>query len=113
MKIHLALGCLLLAASMAHGQPTNLNCTYETGQSTVPFTFDEQAGTASFDNQPTSRATFTATEITWEVNTDTYTSHYWYTVNRTTGELHQRAHGKKSGNEATFRYNCSVAQKRF
>lgn len=111
MKFRIALVGLFLSLAMAHAQPTNLNCTYENGASTHPFTFDEEAGSASFDNQPTSRATFTGTQITWE-NTDG-SADLWYTVNRTTGELLERARGKKSGNQATFRYNCSVAQKKF
>ncbi|HWW14291.1 MAG TPA: hypothetical protein VN310_06495 [Candidatus Dormibacteraeota bacterium] len=118
MKFRIALTGFLLCFTLAHAQPTNLTCTYEnTGRDEHALTFDESAGTAAFDfeqqAQAPAHATFTDTQITWEVNQENNSSRFWYTLSRTTGQLNQRARGRKSGNEGTFVWQCSVAQKKF
>jgi len=115
MKFRIALTGFLLCFTLAHAQPTNLDCTYhEAGSVTsLPMTFDESAGTASLGNQPSAHATFTETQITWEVNQEKDNMRFWYTLSRTTGELNERVQGKKSGRDSFVVWQCSVAQKKF
>lgn len=99
------LSAIVLVAPAAKAQPVDLTCKQTNSSAEGRVTFDENAGTAgfaAFGNVPSSPATFTDKQITWDYkypNGRTY-----FTLSRTTGTL------QESGAE---NWHCEVAQTKF
>ena len=108
----------ILLASLATGalaEPTNLTCTGgATGAMGSQVVFDESAKTASFGSDPVSAATFSNTDIVWQVEymqagTEINAS---YQLSRSTLAMTRDIIEKGQTNgQFHFVYNCAVATK--
>jgi hypothetical protein len=116
MKRFITLSLVILALSLAaFAQSTTLTCigpTEYNGSREVKVVFDEVAGTASWNENPSSTATFTDREISWQsVNGDTD-----FNLSRMTGVLRSSAECSDRGclvSRTVTHWQCDATQKKF
>ena len=108
-----------LLAANAIGSPVDLVCTRESDKQTIQLAVDESAGTATFVNERSWNAEFTAATVKWAVDgtTPNVNWHNEWELNRNNGFL--TMHGTTFGGRVTTpayssaTYRCEVARKLF
>lgn len=106
-----------LLATNASAEPVTLTCS---GSATsglgMALTFDEEARTVAFGQEPVSTATFTGSDISWQVD---YTAagteiDAAYQLSRTTGAMTRDIIEKGNTNgQQHLTYTCAIARNKF